>query len=155
MLYLVICLAVALATLIYPVYVIRPFRAQGGRELLAALFVLRIRPWVELAAAAFAIAALAQYWMRRPRLLNITLAAIGAVAVCGVAWLSRVNIYELMFHPNMQPAFSPVSVSKLDGAEKVIAVNLGGVARAYPIRIISYHHIINDVLGGIPIAATY
>ena len=31
---------VACAALIYPVYVIRPFRAQGARELMAALVVL-------------------------------------------------------------------------------------------------------------------
>ena len=154
-LYLIICFAVALAALIYPIYIIQPFRAQGGRELRAALFVLRIRPWVEIAAAAFAIAALAQYWLRRPRNLHGMLAVLGALAVCGVAWLSHVNVYEIMFHPDMKPAFSAASASKLDGGEKVIAVKLGGAARAYPIRIISYHHIINDVLDGIPIAATY
>jgi hypothetical protein len=28
-------------------------------------------------------------------------------------------------------------------------------ARAYPVRSLSYHHIVNDVIGGVPIAATY
>ncbi len=37
----------------------------------------------------------------------------------------------------------------------VMAVHLGGEARAYPIRIVSYHHIVNDVVGGLPIVATY
>ncbi len=32
---------------------------------------------------------------------------------------------------------------------------LGDKARAYPIRSISYHHVVNDRLGGVPIAATY
>jgi hypothetical protein len=48
-----------------------------------------------------------------------------------------------------------VQNTKLDGKEMVIAVNVGGAARAYPIRIISYHHIANDTVGGVPIVATY
>jgi hypothetical protein len=47
------------------------------------------------------------------------------------------------------------SESKLDGAEKVIAISLGGVARAYPIRSMSYHHIVNDEVNGVPVVATY
>jgi hypothetical protein len=43
----------------------------------------------------------------------------------------------------------------LDGAEEVIAVHIGTAARAYPVRSMSYHHIVNDVLGGLPIVATY
>jgi len=36
-------IAVALGLLFYPIYVIRPFRAQGPKELLAALAVIRYR----------------------------------------------------------------------------------------------------------------
>jgi hypothetical protein len=43
----------------------------------------------------------------------------------------------------------------LAAAEPVIAISVDGVARAYPIRIISYHHIINDTLAGEPVVATY
>jgi hypothetical protein len=39
--------------------------------------------------------------------------------------------------------------------EPVIAVALAGRARAYPIRIMLWHEIANDVLGGRPIAVTY
>jgi hypothetical protein len=78
-----------------------------------------------------------------------------AVAVLGFGGLSRVNVYELMFHPVGQPEFVAASATKLDGAEKVLAIRVGEEARAYPIRSISYHHIVNDRLGGVPIAATY
>jgi hypothetical protein len=43
----------------------------------------------------------------------------------------------------------------LRGDEPVLAVALGGHARAYPIRIMLWHEIANDVLGGLPIAVTY
>jgi len=44
---------------------------------------------------------------------------------------------------------------KLDDDEKVIVVKIGDAARAYPIRSISYHHVVNDVVGQEAIVATY
>ena len=65
------------------------------------------------------------------------------------------NVYELMFHPDTQPLFASIQQTKLDSDDMVLAVKLGGAARAYPIRSIAYHHIINDVVGQQPIVATY
>ena len=39
--------------------------------------------------------------------------------------------------------------------DKVLAVSWGRMARAYPIRTMGYHHIVNDTVGGVPIAVTY
>lgn len=39
--------------------------------------------------------------------------------------------------------------------ERVIGVLVGGQARAYPIRIMTWHEIVNDVIGGEPVAVTY
>jgi phosphoglycerol transferase MdoB-like AlkP superfamily enzyme len=152
---LLLCFLVAATALIYPLYVIRPLRHQGPQELIAALAVLRYRPAVMVVGVLLSIAALIWYWRNEARMLPRIGSAIGVIAVAAVAFLSRVNVYEIMFHPFDRPAFSSADQSKLDGDEKVIAVNLGREARAYPIRIISYHHIINDVIGGVPIAATY
>jgi len=150
-----LCFAVALAFLAYPVYVIRPFRYQGPRELMMALTAVRYRPAVETVCVAAAIAALVWYWRREARWLRRTAAVAATLAVGAVALLSRINIYELMFHPIPALAFGAARDAKLDGEEKVIAVSLNGAARAYPIRSMSYHHVANDVLGGVPIVATY
>lgn len=152
---LVGCLVLALSAIAYPIYIIWPFRPQGVRELAAALAVLRLRPWIEIFSVVTCLIALAWYWNQQSRILRRTLGVLGTLLVGGVAWLSRINIYEIMFHPDDHPFFSAVSGSKLDGDEKVIAVNIEGAARAYPIRIMSYHHIVNDTVGGVPIAATY
>ena len=48
----------------YPLYVIRPFRHQGPRELAVALAFIQARPWVELSAVVLALAALALIWRR-------------------------------------------------------------------------------------------
>jgi hypothetical protein len=43
----------------------------------------------------------------------------------------------------------------LRGREPVIAVVVNGQARAYPEQILVWHEIVNDRLGGVPIAVTY
>jgi hypothetical protein len=149
------CFAVSLLCLVYPVYVIRPFRAQGVRELAAALLVLRFRPLVMGACALFAIVAAVRHWHLQSRRWRRVGAIAGAAGVCIFATLSRVNIYELMFHPMGSPTIESAADVKLDKDEKVIAIAVNGAARAYPIRSISYHHIVNDVVGAVPIVATY
>jgi len=39
--------------------------------------------------------------------------------------------------------------------EPVVSLDLGGEARAYPAQILTWHEIVNDVVGGIPVAVTY
>jgi hypothetical protein len=152
---LTLLLVAAVAALIYPIYVIRPFRAQGSRELMAALAVLQYRPFAMIFFVACSIWVLIRYWRREQRWLRRTSSAAVVLVIAAVALLSWINAYEIMFHPFDRPSFVNADQSKLDRDEKVIAVTVGNVARAYPIRIISYHHIINDVVDGIPIAATY
>jgi hypothetical protein len=149
------CFAVALFFLIYPVYVIRPFRYQGARELMVALDVLSVRPAITLAAVALSILAFVRYWRLRPSRVRRVFAVIALTGTIVFAALCRVNVYEKMFHPMDRPQFTPVAETKLDGREKVLAVRIADAARGYPIRSISYHHIVNDTVGGVPIVATY
>jgi len=43
----------------------------------------------------------------------------------------------------------------LSERDPVISVEINGDARAYPLRIMIYHEIVNDVVGGAPVAVTY
>ncbi|MBK9128778.1 MAG: DUF3179 domain-containing protein [Phycisphaerales bacterium] len=43
----------------------------------------------------------------------------------------------------------------LVGHDRVIGVEIGGQARAYPLSILNWHEIVNDTLSGVPIAVTY
>jgi Protein of unknown function (DUF3179) len=149
------CFAASLFFLAYPIYVIRPFRHQDAAELRLALEALRFRPIAMIVAVALAAIAGIQYWRTVQVWWRRALAVTAGVAVLGFAALSRINIYELMFHPIDRPEFVEATATKLDGAEKVLAIHIGDEARAYPIRSISYHHVVNDRLGGVPIAATY
>jgi hypothetical protein len=46
-------------------------------------------------------------------------------------------------------------VDWLDDVEPVMVLDVGGVARAYPIQIMTWHEIVNDVVGGVDIAVTF
>ncbi len=43
----------------------------------------------------------------------------------------------------------------LVSGDRVIGVSMGDEARAYPLRVISWHEVINDTIAGIPVAVTY
>ena len=148
-------LLVSLGCVVYPIYVIRPFRAQGARELAAALLVIRYRPLITVICAGAAFWAVVQYWRAQSQWWRRTVVALGAVLVCGLAVVARVNVFELMFHPLERPAFAAVGQVKLDKDDKVIAVKIRASARAYPIRTMGYHHVVNDVVGDTAIVATY
>ncbi|MCA1712925.1 MAG: DUF3179 domain-containing protein [Actinobacteria bacterium] len=55
----------------------------------------------------------------------------------------------------------PVTVSRaradtrLSGTEQVLLVTHGGQARAYPVRSLIRHEIVNDVIAGLPVAVTW
>jgi phosphoglycerol transferase MdoB-like AlkP superfamily enzyme len=153
--WLIVCVLLSFFVLVYPMYVIRPFRYQGPRELSLALAVVRFRPFLEVVFIVASIALLVLAWRKGRSVWGRAAASLCVLLVVGFGVLSRVNVYELMFHPIGKPTFSAASRAKLAGAEMVIAVRIDGEARAYPIRSISYHHIVNDVVGGLPIVATY
>ena len=55
-----------------------------------------------------------------------------------------------------QPNFWPVGeVKGLAPHEPVISIEIGGEARAYPLRVMIWHEIVNDTVGGTPIAVTW
>jgi hypothetical protein len=45
--------------------------------------------------------------------------------------------------------------SRIGDAEPVIALEIRGDARAYPLSVLIWHEIVNDVVGGAPVAVTY
>ncbi len=55
-----------------------------------------------------------------------------------------------------KPQFTGVGVvNDLAANEPVIGLEVGGEARAYPLRILIWHEIVNDMVGGTPVAVTY
>lgn len=58
--------------------------------------------------------------------------------------------------PIDDPKFvSPDEAGFLADAEPVLAVEIDGDARAYPLQILTWHEIVNDEIGGVPVSVTY
>lgn len=54
------------------------------------------------------------------------------------------------------PVFVPVSkVTNLQAIEPVIGLRIGNEAKAYPLRVLMWHEIVNDEIAGAPVAVTY
>jgi len=149
------CSLVSLACFTIPMYVIRPFRHQGAGELRVALFVKQIAPWLSEWCLVIGLTIAILLWPRI-RGWRYRSAVIVTLLLAGVgAYLSRVNVYELMFHPLGPPQFQSAKDSRIDKDDMLIAVRLNGVSRAYPIREMAYHHVVNDTVAGEPIVSTY
>ncbi|SLN41396.1 DUF3179 domain-containing protein [Oceanibacterium hippocampi] len=55
-----------------------------------------------------------------------------------------------------EPRFRPhAEVTDIAPTEPVIGLVIGGEARAYPLRILMWHEIVNDEIGGVPVAVTF
>ncbi len=55
-----------------------------------------------------------------------------------------------------EPNFQPVAeVDWLEDTEPVLSLTVGEETRAYPLRVMTWHEIVNDVVGGAPVAVTY
>ncbi len=53
------------------------------------------------------------------------------------------------------PKFVPAGKANLGAADRVLGLAREGVAKAYPVKILNWHEIVNDRLGDDPIAVTY
>jgi len=54
------------------------------------------------------------------------------------------------------PVFvSAEDATYLSGRDRVLGISINGFAHAYPIRILNYHEIVNDIVGGTAVAITY
>ncbi len=54
-----------------------------------------------------------------------------------------------------RPRVVPARGATLAPADRVLGIAHRGVARAYPVRILNWHEVVNDRLGGQPVAVTY
>ena len=154
--WLIFCVSaiVAIGFFFIPAFIIRPFTHQSARGLALAMGLRQSAPLATLIAALVCIALALLLWESGNLRRKIVLSCI-VVLVLFSAVMSRLNYFEWMFHPVDSPQFEAEAASKLPGKEMILAVQYGTDARAYPIREMAYHHILNDVVQGVPLAVTY
>lgn len=149
--------AAAVTVVLVPTFTIHPFRPQtaGGVEL--SYVLKRAAPLVTAIALAAALASAlllwrgARRWWRRGIIVLL-------VAVTGlVTWFARQNHFEWMFNALPKAEYVAVSEARafLVDAEVVMGIDVEGTAIAYPVRQLAYHHLVNEIVGGIPLVVTY
>ena len=144
------------AIVVVPIWLDRPFSTQTAPVLAA---VYRLRRWAPvlaiLGAAAMTALAIAGWrqWRHPLARIAVTLAWLAALAP---VWFARQNPFEWKFNPLPQPRFVQTDQATfVQPADLVLAVSVNGESVAYPIRQLAYHHVVNDVVGGVSLAATY
>jgi hypothetical protein len=138
----------------FPAFIIRPFAYQNPRALPWAMAIRQRAPIVSLLCALVCFLLIPLLWRSTARWWKLFF-VIPAILVTFSAVMSRLNYFEWMFHPVDSAKFESESSSKLNSKELILAVRYGDDARAYPIREMAYHHVLNDLVGGVPIAVTY
>ena len=153
---LLLMLVVAVVVIVLtPVFLIMPFKAQTARALEISYVMRRWSPLLTLVASVAVVFLSVKLWLGgrwwgRAALLILLLPTLGAT------WLARQNHFEWMFNPLPNPAYARAAeASFVSEDDRVLAVTIGGESVAYPIRVMAYHHVVGDTVGGTPIVATY
>jgi hypothetical protein len=154
---LVLAAAVALVTVAFPTVTIHPFRPQTGRGVAWSYTLKRAAPVVTAIGLAIVLGCAAMLW-GGPRRWWRRGAIVLLVAFTGLAaWFARQNHFEWMFNPLTNAEYASVADARafLVDAEIVMGIDVNGASIAYPIRQLAYHHVVNEVVAGTPLAATY
>lgn len=99
------------------------------------------------------------------RLLHVAL-LLGAFSMLSAFTLDNANVLQDEILSGGPPKDGIPAILKpkfLKGAEadflnpgdQVIGVEVEGQARAYPIRILNWHEVVNDTINGVPIVVTF
>ena len=144
----------AIGLFFIPAFVIRPFHHQTVGALTLAMDLRQRAPRGTLTAALICLVFALILWRGSNLWRKIVLSALMLLVVFS-AVMARLNYFEWMFHPVDSAQFVAEAASKLDKDEMILAIRFGGDARAYPISEMAYHHILNDVVDGVPVAVTY
>lgn len=143
-----------IALFLIPAFVIRPFRYQSASALSLAIQVKWIAPAATAVACAAVLVLSLSLWQTASRVARAGLVAAMLLSVAS-AVMVRLNYFEWMFRPIQAAGFVAAGDAHLADKEMVMTVQIGPDARAYPIRQMAYHHVLNDTAGGVPITVTY
>jgi hypothetical protein len=152
---LFLLIVAVLVIVLTPVFLIMPFKAQTPGVLAVSYQMRRWSPLFTVAAAAVVVILTMGLWMGGRWFSRIALALL-LIPVFAATWLARQNHFEWMFNPLPNASYvRAADASFVNDDDRVMAVKIGNESVAYPIRLMAYHHLVGDTVGGTPIVATY
>ena len=152
---LFVLIVIVLAIVLTPVFLIMPFKAQTPRIVEVSYVMRRWSPVVTILASLLILTLTIRLWLGGRWWSRVVLVLL-LVPVFASTWLARQNHFEWMFNPLLNPAYAKAAETTfLHNGDRVMSVTIGNESVAYPIRLMGYHHVVQDTVGGTPIVATY
>lgn len=152
---LLLVVAAAVAMVAIPVFVIMPFKAQTAAGIEWSYRLRRWPPPGTVVATILFLALCVTLWRGARWWSRVAMTALLALLLA-VTWFSRQNYFEWGFNPLPNADYARAGEAGfVADSDMVMAIELNGDAVAYPVRQMAYHHVVNDVVGGKPITATY
>ena len=153
---LILIVVAAFAIVALPVWLIQPFRPQSQRGLEISYALRRWSPMLTIVSLAIGMALLFSIWRVSRGWWRKTLLVVILIPLLAATWFARQNHFEWMFNPLANATYAKASAAQfVNDGDIVMSVEQNGEAAAYPIRLMAYHHLVQDTVGGTPIVATY
>jgi hypothetical protein len=135
------------------VYFIMPMPGSQEFNSIDTAYFLYIHRWYfRIACGIMIFSGIKSSFNNKIRLLPV----LSLVTVIVVIYLFnfRMNA-DSMFRQPEKLTFQPKSGNIVSDSSLVICVENNGIAKGYPIRFLSYHHQVQDTIGGLPLIITY
>jgi Protein of unknown function (DUF3179) len=146
----------ALGAVLAPAWLIQPFRPQSEAGLAASYTLRRWSPILTLINLILVLALIVWLWRGARRWWLKAMLGVALALSLVATWFARQNHFEWMFNPLVNAAYARAGEADfLNEVDMVLAVEIKGEAVAYPVRLMAYHHLVADTVGGTPIVATY
>ncbi len=153
---LVALMLIAFAIVFIPVWIIQPFKPQTTRGVELSYMLRRFSPWITVVCMVLGFFLMVRLWLGSRRWWKKALLVVILIPILAATWFARQNHFEWMFNPLANATYAKANDAGFVAAEDIVlAVTINGEAAAYPVRLMAYHHLVEDVVGGTPIVATY
>jgi len=152
--FLIVVVAIAIVAL--PVWIIQPFRPQSQRGMELSYALRRWSPLLTVILLAIGIFLVFWLWRASRGWWRKALLVVIFLPLVATTWFARQNHFEWMFNPLANATYARAGAAQfIDEGDIVMSVEKNGEAVAYPIRLMAYHHLVQDTVGSIPLVATY
>jgi hypothetical protein len=144
------------ALVFVPAYLIQPFQHQTKPEVTIAYYFRKFSPFLTVLFSVLAIVVYLRVFRTAKRLTGKVFPAIPLLVLLFLTAFSFQNYFQWMFHPLNNPNFErPQDATFSLDSDMVLACSVSSDSVAYPVRLLAYHHLVNDRVGGKPVVATY
>ncbi len=149
-------LAVALGPTLLLYYLTWPLPGSQELESMSWVYALgRVTRVTEIAGAVLAAIGLAAIARQRPSRRTSIWIGVACLVAAGLYVLTIKGAAPSIFRPFGEVRFARGASDELPAETLVLGIASGSVAKAYPIRLLAYHHRLDDELEGEPIWVTY